>query len=155
MSDEPAVDPRYAAQFQRGYEGPVLAQPPTTATHSTRVTPVRTEGAPPLTAARVPDPPTLVARVDADEEPVDVDEPDPPATSWIEWSLLAVGVVLVAASALLFWQSATDMRVYLSSSTPAEQVFMRVRGTLPGPLFVAGIVASSIGVILRAVRPRR
>jgi hypothetical protein len=155
MSDEPAVDPRYAAQFQRGYDGPVLAQPPATATHSTRAAPVRTEGAPPLTAARVPDPPHVVARPIADEEPVDVDEPDPPATSWLEWSLLAVAVVLGAAAALLFWQSATDMRVYLGSSSPAEQLFMRVRSTLPGPLFVAGIVASSVAVILRAVRPRR
>jgi len=155
MSDEPTVDPRYAAQFQRGYDGPVSAQPPTTATHSTRTAPIRIEGGPPTTAERVPAAPHAVARVPADEEPVDVEEPGPPAIPWFEWSLLALGVALVAAAAVLFWQSATDLRAYVGSSSPADQLFMRVRGTLPGPLFVAGIVASSIGVILRALRPRR
>ncbi len=153
---DPGIDPRYAAQFQRGYDGPVLTQPPTTATtHSTRLAPLRIEGGPPATAARVPDPPHVVARAIADEEPVDVDEPDPPVTPWIEWSLLAVGVVLVAVAALLFWQSATDTRGYLGSFSITEQTFASVRSTLPGPLFVAGIVAGSIGIIMRALRPRR
>ncbi len=75
---DPGIDPRYAAQFQRGYDGPVLTQPPTTATtHSTRLAPLRIEGGPPATAARIPDPPHVVARAIADEEPVDVDEPEP------------------------------------------------------------------------------
>jgi hypothetical protein len=155
VSEEPTVDPRYAAQFQRGYDGPVLAQPPATTTHSTRTAPVRIEGGPPSKAARVPAPPPVVVRPDSDEEPVDVDEPASPGIPWFEWSLLALGVALVVAAAVLFWQSATDMRAYVGSSSPDEQLLMRVRGTLPGPLFVAGIVASSLGVILRAVRPRQ
>ena len=153
--DEQAIDPRYAAQFQRGYDGPALTPQASAPAHSTRSAPVRILGGPPESAARVPDPPALVARHVADEDPVDVDEPEPPATAWTEWSLLAVGVLLVAAAALVFWQSATDTRAFMGSYQPTEQVFASVRGTLPGPLFVAGIVGLAIWVILRALRPRR
>jgi hypothetical protein len=156
MSDEPTVDPRYAAQFQRGYDGPVLAPPHSAPADSTRSSPVRISGGPPSTAARVPDPPSLVAPAPADEEAVDVDdEPEAPATSWIEWLLPAVGALLLAVAVLLFWQSVTDTSAYLGTNSPGEQVFADVRGTLPGPLFVAAFVAGSIGVMLRAVRPRR
>lgn len=161
MADtDSGIDARYAAQFQRGYDGPVLAPQTTASTHSTRTAPVRIPGGPPANAARVPDPPPLISRlVGADEpvneDPVDVDEPEPPNTAWIEWSLLAVGVLLVAAAALVFWQSATDTRAFMGSYQPTEQVFASVRGTLPGPLFVAGIVGLATGVILQALRPQR
>jgi len=155
MGDKPSIDPHYAAQFQRGYDGPVLTPPAYAPAHSTRSAPVRIVGGPPESAARVPDPPAFVARPVVDEEPVDVDEPEGPVTSWIEWSLPAAGVLLLAVAVLLFWQSATDTSSYLGTNSPSEQVFANVRSMLPGPLFVAAIVAVSIGVILRAVRPRR
>jgi hypothetical protein len=152
--DEQAIDPRYAAQFQRGYDGPVLTPQASAPVHSTRSAPVRLLGGPPESAARVPDPPARVERPVADEEPMDVDEPEPPATPWIEWSLLAVGLLLVAAAALVFWQSANDTRAFVGGYELTEQVFASVRATLPGPLFVAGIVGLAAGVILRALRPR-
>ena len=154
VDGDSGIDARYAAQFQRGYNGPALAPRATTTTPSSRTAPARIPAGPPATAARVPDPPPLVTRPAVDEEPMDVDEPAPPARLWVEWSLFAVGVVLVAAAALVFWQSATDTRAFTGSFEPTEQVFASVRDTLPGPLFVAGIVTLATGVIVRALRPR-
>jgi hypothetical protein len=154
------VDPRYAAQFQRGYDGPVLVPKAATApTHSTRTAPVRIEGGPPATAARVPDPPHVVARAHVHEEPVDVDEPEPEpwhvARPWVfEWALLGAGVVLLAVAAIVFWLSATQINYYGQSSYDVS-AFIDARNRLPGPLLVAAVVAISAWLGVRALRSTR
>ena len=161
---DPGIDPRYAAQFQRGYDGPVLVPPATTApattaTHSTRTAPVRIEGGPPATAARIPDPPHAVARPHVDEELVDVDEPEPEpwhvARAWIfEWALLAAGVVLLAIAAILFWLAGTQFNYYGQFPNDVS-AFIDARNQLPGPLLVAGVVAISAWLGVRALRSTR
>jgi hypothetical protein len=157
---EPGIDPRYAAQFQRGYDGPVLVPPPATSTptHSTRTAPVRMGGGPPATAARIPDPPHVVARPHLHEEPVDVEEPEPehPSRPWIfEWALLAAGVLLLAIAVYVFWLAATDTTMYYGQYPYEEQTFIDARNKLPGPLLVAAVVAISAWLGVRALRSRR
>ncbi|WP_309711056.1 hypothetical protein [Pseudolysinimonas sp.] len=155
MGDKPAIDPHYAAQFQRGYDGPVLTSPASAPAHSTRTDPVRIPGGPPASAVRVPDPPPLVLRPAADEEPVDVDEPEPDRSNRIvEWTLLALGAGLLLAAAWVFQLVVTDTAMYLGQTTSEEAALSMVRSTLPGPLLVAGIVAISTWLVLHALRPR-
>lgn len=159
MADgDPTIDARYAAQFQRGYDGPVLTPPSAPSTHSTRTAPVRILGGPPANAARVPDPPPLVPRPPADEEPVDVDEPDPSSATRIriyEWALLAAGVGLLALAAILFWITATDTSLYYGQYPNDLAPFIDARNRLPGPLLVAAVVAISAWLGVRALRSRR
>jgi hypothetical protein len=160
---DPGIDPRYAAQFQRGYDGPLLVPPTTTsaaaAPHSTRTAPVRMEGGPPATAARVPDPPHVVARPPADGEQTDVDEPEPEpwhvARPWIfEWALLAAGVVLLVVAAITFWLAATQINYY--GQFPSDvSAFIDARNRLPGPLLVGGVIAISAWLGVRALRSTR
>ena len=157
---DPGIDPRYAAQFQRGYDGPILTEPatPPTTNHSTRAAPVRIEGGPPATAARIPDPPHAVARVHVDEEQVDVDEPEPSRTlpPWVfEWALLAAGLLLLAAAAIVFWVAATDITMYYGQYPYEQQTFIDARNKLPGPLLVAAVIAISAWLGVRALRSPR
>jgi len=156
---DPGIDPRYAAQFQRGYDGPVLVPPttqsPATPTHSTRTAPVRMEGGPPATAARIPDPPHVVARPHVHEEPVDVDEPTPTGTPRTEWALLAVGVVALAAAGWVVWINATDITSYTSTTSAiVDYVWRDTRFLLPGPLVLGGIVSIVAWMVVRALRTR-
>ena len=159
MADgDPGIDPRYAAQFQRGYDGPLLTPPPSMQLHSTRTAPVRIEGGPPASAARVPAPPPVAARHHADEEPVDVDEPEASreAPAWIfEWALLAAGVLLLAIAAFVFWLAATDVSLYYGQYPNEQLTFIDARNQLPGPLLVAAVVAISAWLGVRALRPAR
>jgi hypothetical protein len=92
--------------------------------------------------------------VDADE-PTDADEPEPDRSNRIvEWSLLALGGGLVLAAAWVFQLSVTDTARFVGQTTSEEAALSAVRNTLPGPLFVAGIVAISSWLVLRATRPR-
>ena len=161
----PGIDSRYAAQFQRGYEGPALAPPTTAAMHSTRTSPVRIPGGPPATAARIPDPPSAAERPESAEQRVDAGQPavvDEPEVDEIierhgvlfEWALLAVGVLLFVLAALTFWTSATDVAAY-ETPYPSDQVlFIDARNRLAGPLLVASSVALSGWLVVRALRPR-
>ena len=159
MADgDSGLDPRYAAQFQRGYDGPALAPRVDAPAHSTRTAPVKVEGGPAPTAARIPDPPRYVERPapaqDPVNEPVDADEPESPrATPWIEWALLALGVVLLGAAAWIFWQASTDVVYYLGGYRNEENAFRAIRYQLVGPLLVAGVLAVSSWLVLRAIRP--
>ena len=155
MADgDPTIDARYAAQFQRGYDGPVLTPRTEASTHSTRTAPVKVEGGPPPSAARIPDPPRYVERHAPAEERMDADEPEVQRTTpLIEWSLLALGVVLLGIAVWIFWQASTDVVYYLGGYRNEEITFRSIRYQLVGPLLVAGILAVASWLVLRAIRP--
>jgi len=154
------IDARYAAQFQRGYNGPVLV-PPTTTTHSTREAPMRIPGGPPASAARIPDPPSAVERPDPVDQRVDVVEPELPESEIVEthgvlfeWALLVASVVLLVLAAATFWTAASDISVYTSPYPSDLAIVIDARNRLPGPLLVCSVVALSAWLAVRALRPR-
>lgn len=163
MADDSGIDPRYAAQFQRGFDPARDATP-------VRRGPVRLEGGPPATAPRVPDPPRIAARAsDASRgilEPADAAKPsasdhdgtaDPIARTWWDWVLPVFGVALIAIAFMLWWSVGTDLGSYYGAvATDQWTAFLReARYMLPGPLLTAGTAAVTGGMLLQALRPGR
>jgi hypothetical protein len=153
MADE--IDPRYAPQFQRGFDATQHVAPPA------RRGPARLAGGPPPTAQRVPDPPPLtrvpeVAEPDADDAQAERASGPAPLTWW-DWLLPAIGAGLILVALLLWGRLATDTSIYFGSGTSDQwELFLQQAGyTLPGPLLSAGILAVTGGIVLQAVRPRR
>jgi hypothetical protein len=148
---EAEVDPRYAAQFQRGYD-------PTRDAAPARRGPVRLEGGPPPTAPRVPDPPAVVERRPAATAPVAAasDEPLATARSRLEWALLGVGVAMLVAAVALFVGAVqqTDRYSGWSADFPGY-LWDAATDQLPGPLLVAGVLAIVAWIVLRAVSAER
>jgi hypothetical protein len=153
-SGDTGIDPRYAPEFQRGFEprSPM-------GSHSARApiagAPLRLSTGPAATADRVPPPPRLVERTpppalgrdDVDDAPRDV------APSRSEWALLATGLVVLLVSVWLVWHNATDIDSYTSNeSSLLDYAWRDARWALPGPLFVAGFVAIAAWIVVRAVR---
>lgn len=161
MADE-GIDPRYAAQFQRGFDPAVhaVAATPVPAT-STREGPVRLPGGPPQTAPRIGPPP----RMEPDAPAPSAEPPATPATGaddeaptrgwFLEWALLLAGVGLLLVAGVLFWQSVTDVSPFTGAIGVAEQTYITVRAMLPGPLLTAGVVAVSAWVVMRSVEVAR
>jgi len=158
------IDPRYAAQFQRGFDPARHAAAPS------RRGPVRLEGGPPPSAPRVPDPPRIAPRVpdpslaipesaDAAESPgsAHAGAADPTARTWWDWLLPVFGVALIVIAFMLWWSVGTDIgNYYGSGSTDQWEVFLQqARYMLPGPLLTAGIAAVTGGMLLQALRPGR
>lgn len=155
MANDSGIDPRYAAQFQRGFDPERDAAPP-------RRGPVRLEGGPPPTAPRVPDPPRMVP-VRPVDKPADAGEPapaaEPPtraALTWWDWLLPVIGATLIMIAFMLLWSMATDTGSYYGSGANDEwEMFLeQARWMLPSPLLTAGVVAVTGGIVLQAVRPR-
>jgi hypothetical protein len=146
------IDPRYAAQFQRGYDPARHAVPE-------RRGPVRLEGGPPPTAPRVPDHPPLVEQrrdlehVEPVAEPV---EPHPTVRSRLEWALLGTGILLLVVAAVLF-RGAVELSERYSGWLPGfeGQLYGAATAELPGPLLVGGVVAIVAWIVLRAVSAER
>ena len=153
---DPGIDPRYAAQFQRGFDP--AQHPPVE-----RRGPMRIE-VPRAVAHRVPEPPPLVARPPVERPPArqpaddavpleDADEfPAPrPRT---EWAVLVIGVLLLAAGGMLFWGSVEVSSGFYQGfgANVQDQVYLLAVTTFPGPLLVAGVVAVCLWIALRAVR---
>lgn len=145
------IDPRYAAQFQRGYD-PARDPAPV------RRGPMRLEGGPPPSAPRVPDPPPMVERpadppvvaeVEHDEEP-------PTVRSRLEWALMVSGVVLLVASGALF-VGAVELQDRYAGWLPGfeGQLYGAATNQLPGPLLVGGVLAIVAWIVLRAVSAER
>lgn len=147
MADE--IDPRYAAQFQRGYD-PVR--------HAPQVPrgPVRLEGGPRPTAERVPDPPPVVERHVAPPVAVDVEDEVPRNRSRLEWVLLGTGMAQVVLAAVLF-VGAVELAVrYTGWTSDFEgQLYGAATSQLPGPLLVGGLVAIIAWIVLRVVTGER
>lgn len=155
---EPAIDPRYAAQFQRGYD-PAVHTPV-----RERRGPAPISGGPPPMARRVPDPPARVP------DPVppgpDVAPADAPgdenteetlviAPRRAEWALLGFGLAMLVLAGVLFAKYVEIQGMYSGVGPEfGEQVLSVAAGTLPGPLLIAGVLALCAWVVLQAVRPR-
>lgn len=145
------IDPRYAAQFQRGYD-PVRDPAPI------RRAPTRLEGGPPASAPRVPDPPPIVERL-ADPPvvaEVEHDEGSPTVRSRFEWALLGAGVVLLVAAGALF-MGAVELQDRYAGWLPGfeGQLYGAATNQLPGPLLVGGVLAIVAWIVLRAVSAER
>jgi hypothetical protein len=149
------MDPRYAAQFQRGYDPSV--HPPV----RERRGPAPIQAPTPPVVHRVTDAPSADPRPREAEPPavvVDVvsDDPVPVARSRSEWALLVVGVVLLAVAGWLFAKSVEFANLYSGVGPELDdQILSMASNTLPGPLLLAGFVALCLWVVLQAVRPRR
>ena len=166
MADDSGIDPRYAAQFQRGFDptqhtaaAVVRDAPPS------REAPVRLAGGPVTTAVRVADGPVPRTRPvvaeppvpSAEVEPVELEEDVPVRRPVAEWVLLGMSAVqFVAAYAALWlqWNSQSDG---FGFGTGIDGMLLFVfMNSLPGPLFLGGVVALILWVALRAAgRPSR
>lgn len=154
MADDSGIDPRYAAQFQRGFD------PAHHATLPAQRGPTRVGGGPPPSAPRVPDPPRLAATPAA--EPADVvatptAEPTVaiPLTRW-DWVLPAVGAAFALIAFGMWWSLATDTATFYGDGrSDTWHLFVQhLRYALPAPLLTAGAFAATAGIVLQAVRPR-
>lgn len=163
MATDSGIDPRYAAQFQRGFDPArhVAEQMPDPRG------PLRISNGPLSVAQRVPAPPPMAERPviqpprveraavphpAADDLPAD--EPDyAPLRPRLEWAVLVVGLGMLALAVLLFLGS-VDMSTRYSGVGPgfADQLYSLLANVLPGPLLVAGVVAVCLWIGLRAVR---
>lgn len=149
MADDSGIDPRYAAQFQRGFDPAQHPVPPV------RRGPEPLAGGPAPTAERVPDPPPMVPR--AEPEPVAVpDESLPTPRSRLEWALLGGGVALLVAAGALF-VGAVQLQARYSGWSPGFEGHLYGAATevLPGPLLVAGVIAIVLWVVLRVISADR
>jgi hypothetical protein len=145
------IDPRYAAQFQRGFDPAQHATPPA------RQEPMRLEGGPPPTAPRVPDPPPLVEKPSAEPRVATVSEAEefvPPGRPRLEWALLGVGAALLALAAMLF-AGAVEARDSGLGTGIEDQLYGTMISQLPGPLLVAGVLGIVLWIVVRAVIPTR
>jgi hypothetical protein len=152
MADE--IDPRYGPQFQRGFDAAQHVATPT------RTGPVRRADGPPPTAPRVADAPPIAERARVElpgevELPEDaVLESDGPAASSrsrLEWAVLGLGVALILAAAALFWQSATDISMFVDSFfDPQRYASQLIRSSLTGPLLVGGVLTITAWLVMRA-----
>lgn len=155
MATGPGIDPRYAAQFQRGFDPAVH-------------TPVRERRGPapiqapaPVAVRRVPDPPAQAFDVARAAPPAAaavtdaLDESLPLVRSRLEWVLLGAGPLLLVIAAVLFAKR-VEIQGMFSGVGPGfdEQFVALAADTLPGPLLVAGIVALCSWIVMQAVRPR-
>lgn len=157
MADDSGIDPRYAAQFQRGFD-PARHE----AVSDASAGPQRLAGGPAAHAERVPDPPRRATRAEASTaaEPADAVEGEgdvprrrAPAT---EWALLGVGVLLTLGGPSVALTAIFTPGRY--SGLPADPLVQSARLLLdvsPGPLLVAGLVAVSAWLAVRGIRRAR
>ena len=162
MADDSGIDPRYAAQFQRGFDptqhtaAPVARDAP-----PSRETPVRLAGGPVTTAVRVDDRPVprprpVVAEPPAPSAAVEPEEfDDDPATRRrpvAEWVLLGMAAVQFVAAYAALWLQWNSQNDGFGFGTGIDGMLLFVfMNSLPGPLFLGGVVALVLWVALRAV----
>jgi hypothetical protein len=157
MADDSAIDPRYAAEFQRGFD------PEQHVPTSPRRGPMRLAGGPVSTASRVPDPPGMAPppevteAADAPAPEVAAEPPAPIALTWWDWLLPGVGVVLIGISLALWWSLGTDTASYFGTADTDrwDLLISYARYELAGPVLIAGVLAVTTGVVLQVARPRR
>lgn len=157
---ETGIDPRYAAQFQRGFDPAVHApgrEPRVSAPIQAPAPPIvrRVTAAPPDV-----DPGLAVAPVEARAHVeatahVESQEATPIARSPSEWALLGIGVVMLIVAGWLFNKSVEIAALYMGvGPSIEEQTLALAAETLPGPLVVAGFFSICLWIVLQAVRPR-
>jgi hypothetical protein len=153
MPDDSRIDPRYAAQFQRGFD-PATA-PPAARSGSVRTDAPRKTVTPPPGEDDVAPPTQSDEQTTLDEEATPDESPGPRLTWW-DWLLPAFGTVLVATALVLWWGFATDGGTIFGTGLDRWSAFVQLaRYELPGPLLIAGIIAITVGIALRATKSRR
>lgn len=167
MARDSGIDPRYAAQYQRGFD-PARHDPTPPESPADRDAPVRIDGGRMPTAPRVPEPPSLADRaaaaapvgtpaldipVAASAEDAGV-EPTKLARPRTEWAVLVAAGVQFLLSGWLF-SRALDLAQQSQGIGPTaeDQIEAISANTLPGPLLVGGLVALCSWILLRAVWP--
>jgi hypothetical protein len=165
MPDDSRIDPRYAAQFQRGFD-PATA-PPAARSGSVRTDAPRKTVAPPPGEDDVAPPTQSDAQTTLDEqatpdeqttpdEEATPDEQPAPRLTWWDWLLPAFGTVLVATALVLWWGFATDGGTIFGTGLDRWSAFLQLaRYELPGPLLIAGMIALTVGIAMRATKSRR
>lgn len=162
MATDSGIDPRYAAQFQRGFDPAVHVADQLREARA----PLRIQGGPPPIAPRVAPPPPMVERplnatppaeravphAAAPELPAD-DPEDPAPRPRLEWAVLVVGLGMLALAVLLFLQAVDIATDYSGTGSGFNQQLRALAANvLPGPLLIAGVVAVCLWIVLRAVR---
>ncbi|WP_395640883.1 hypothetical protein [Pseudolysinimonas sp.] len=156
MADS-GIDPRYAAQFQRGFDPAQHAPVPP----PQRRGPEPIESLRPPVVLRVPDPPRIAESppplpvpLVAELDPSAADDSDVPVRSRWEWTLPALAAALIVAAALLFWTTATETGMNDGTWGQADYVANSMRMLLPGPLLVAGVLALTVWIVARGLTSR-
>lgn len=161
MADDSGIDPRYAAQFQRGFDparhhaAPVAPRPREAAD-----TPVRLPGGPAKAAQRVDETPRArtatvsAAPVEAGADPsAEAETDENRARPVVEWVLLGMsGLLLVVAG----WLFARQVEMNGTGFGPGGDGVLQylLASTLPGPLIVGGVVGVLAWIGLRAAFPQ-
>jgi hypothetical protein len=167
MADDSGIDPRYAAQFQRGFDPAQHASAPVVRDAAPRRdVPVRLAGGPVTTAVRVTDgpmprtppvvaePPSPSAKAEPEEHEEDLPVRRRPIAEWVLLGMSAVQFVAAYAAMWLQWNSQSDGFGF-GTGIDGMLLFIFVN-SLPGPLFLGGVVALILWVALRAAgRPSR
>ena len=124
MADDSGIDPRYAAQFQRGYD-PERHPAAPAAPPRDLAAPVRLPGGPVTHAERVsatpvarPGPPLhdTESPASGDDVPEHGETADSRPVPWVEWALPVLGVVLLLAAIWIFAELVFDKLAYLASA---------------------------------------
>ena len=145
MADDSGIDPRYAAQFQRGFDPSVHVAPPP----ERPAGPVRVSGDPARSAERVPDPPrfTPPREAPAAAAPAIEDSPvEPPTPTGFDRQLGILGGAFVVIGLLVAAQ-AVGSAVNAESYDQGVWVFSRAASLLPGPLLAAGLVLLAVAAL--------
>lgn len=153
MADDSGIDPRYAAQFQRGYDPTRhrAAPPPEPRAEGG---PPRLPGGPVGYAERVrerSEPRTVAppsAPVSVEHDPLDSGDDPVPQRARIEWVLPVAAVVLLVAAGV-FFRGAQDA---FGSGGPTSYVLFLTGASIPGPLVVAAVICLTAWLMLRALR---
>ena len=167
MADDSGIDPRYPAQFQRGYDPSIHGAAPVLETPSPGTTPVEpspSAAGPELVAESAWNPAIPgdteagdtdrrfpeQAAADREEEGADRRRAPRPAAEWV---LLAAAIAMLLAAVWLI-QLIVE---YADGSLADEADLWRIAVTnvLPGPLLLGGVVALLLWIALRATTAGR
>ncbi len=175
MADDSGIDPRYAAQFQRGYDPSVQGTTAPAPPRPRAETPVRLAGGPESAAVRVPDRPVARAHPAApqpsaapaasgsrergylDPEAPEVEAGEPELRSArrrrpvAEWVLLGFAALQLVGSHAAVWLQGESQNGGVNFGPGLDGVLLFLfTNSFPGPLFVGGLVALLLWIALRA-----
>lgn len=161
MADDSGIDPRYAAQFQRGYDPQQHASTSGAAdSAATRDAPVRLPGGPLPTAARIPDgprarPAVVPAPREIPESPDQFAQEERASRPRLEWAVLATGAVLIVVSIVTLWSYVEKASAPGGIGPAADaQVLSILVVVFVGPAFLAGVIGVIAWMVLRALAAR-
>ena len=138
------TDPHYDAQFQRGYDGPVV--PPPVASVPPAAPPESTAA---RTSASVPESvpePVAVEPVGADR-PRDVAVSRPFRRNPFAIGLLSAGILMLVVGVWMIERSTTLSSIIY---TPDQQAVLQIESQLTTPVLVSGVIAIVAWLVMGA-----